>query len=611
MDIQGDPQSVETLFLITSKRLIKVPAYQRAYSWEREPIVALFDDINNEIPPYYVGNIIQIKSIRTDNPRIVDMEIVDGQQRLTTIAMFLLGIYQLFEEFSDAKKLDDEGTEAKGAIQNDIKRMLIVDSVTRLQLLESDQLVWEKLTDSILRKTSTPLSIDRRVKFYKRYQLIFEYLKENLRSVDEIKKFHDSLLQAEFFVLRVSDLSAAYSIFSSLNSKGQPLTLIDLLKTEYLRLSADENNGEPVIEHWNELLKIFSDAASNVNTPTQTQFLQNNYDAFESQETSSITKGQSLKKYQDLFDQNGSQYIFEIIQHARFYSEISPKLEPASDLQILHEGNLKTLLQQLKVLDSTTSFPLLLKLIDLLAKQVISIPQFEHSLTLLVAFYVRRNISKVPKSSNIRSAFLKLLRDTNNTDDWPHIVDRLQTLLSSLSPKDPLISEQLKRPIYMDDRQLARFLLININRKIGKATNPKEYGDTFDEIDERSKAKGWKWTIEHILPETDTLTPEWQQSISPNAPEQAKDLQDEYVHQIGNLTLTGHNAEMSNRSFRDKVEYANAQGNRGLNSGIEINASILDKGETWETKNDWSIADITRRTKWFADMVNKFYPFPH
>jgi len=92
--MQFVPKTVLGLFDSSQKRYI-IPVYQRAYSWEREQWKALIDDIKEQIAGennYFLGNLL-LEVIKKD----IEYEVIDGQQRLTTIVIFLSALIDVIE----------------------------------------------------------------------------------------------------------------------------------------------------------------------------------------------------------------------------------------------------------------------------------------------------------------------------------------------------------------------------------------------------------------------------------------------------------------------------------------------------------------------------------
>lgn len=86
--------------------------------------------------------------------------------------------------------------------------------------------------------------------------------------------------------------------------------------------------------------------------------------------------------------------------------------------------------------------------------------------------------------------------------------------------------------------------------------------------------------------------------------ETAKQYLEEYVHKIGNLTLTGYNSALSNKSFEEKRDHKNKDGRYdGYKNGLEINKDI-------PSKTAWTVDDIKRRTDELVDALMKLYQFP-
>ena len=103
------------------------------------------------------------------------------------------------------------------------------------------------------------------------------------------------------------------------------------------------------------------------------------------------------------------------------------------------------------------------------------------------------------------------------------------------------------------------------------------------------------YTIEHVLPQNPDLSVEWQRELGPNW----KEVQDKYLHTIGNLTLTGYNAELSDRSFAQK---------RAIEGGFQ--QSPLRLNEDLAHLEHWNEGEIRRRGERLADRILEIWPAP-
>ena len=109
------------------------------------------------------------------------------------------------------------------------------------------------------------------------------------------------------------------------------------------------------------------------------------------------------------------------------------------------------------------------------------------------------------------------------------------------------------------------------------------------------------WSIEHILPQGPNLLDEWKDMISPDDREKANEIQDEYVHLLGNLTLTPYNSELGNRTFKEKIDFKDKDTEVGLKLELGLNNSIDVE------KDSWNIDDINKRNEVLIQDVLKIF----
>ncbi|MCT0011860.1 DUF262 domain-containing protein [Weissella cibaria] len=101
MDITPKTLPLASVFQIGASNKYIVPVYQRHYSWRAEQIETLFNDIANEDSGYYVGNLL----INTEEGHD---SIIDGQQRLTTLSMLLLGLYSNMKSIANKPETSED-----------------------------------------------------------------------------------------------------------------------------------------------------------------------------------------------------------------------------------------------------------------------------------------------------------------------------------------------------------------------------------------------------------------------------------------------------------------------------------------------------------------------
>lgn len=596
MNINPESKPISEIFPIEGRTVYKIPIYQRNYSWNNNNIEELYNDVMNEEDGYYIGNLLVTRGTKPH-----EFDVVDGQQRLTTIALFFLAIYEgltnVEEKYSGSNELGEIFS-----LKADIARKLRTnDKTPKLRLLEPDSTIFRNYLGVLDNKTKGKFGnriFGRRYKFIKGLMEDEEDYDGNTFS--KLRQLYNKLNNVELLRITVNDLTDAFSVFTSLNAKGLPLTLIDLLKSYYLSEAVSYYSEKEALEEWNKLIQIFSNEDGEPNSTAITQFLQNNYDAFEGKGTSSITKRKSLREYEKLFHENGYSYMDTLILHAKLFSTILPKLK--TDQDINHGENLNISLKKLSILETSPVYPLMLFLLKelyyekVLESTVVSVFKY------LINYYVRRNISLKPKSSNIRSRAIQVVRrlqKENKLDENSLLFTK--DSLGQISSSDDEFQSALKGSVYDISPQTVRFMLIELERKYGGYFNKQN-----DTLDNYSNGKPI-WSIEHILPQNQNLKDNWKEMISPDNIDLANEKQTENMHKLGNLTLTGYNAEMSDKGFLDKRDYRPKDSNdfTGLRTSLFINESIVREGEKIENKESWTIEDINYRTEKLANILFK------
>lgn len=603
MYLEPAQKPISELFPIETKISYVIPPYQRGYSWNVDNIEELFNDIVNEDENYYIGNLLVTKEQAASDKDTAEIySVVDGQQRLTTIALFFLAIYENLE----SKRLNEPEKFSKAErkiyhLEDAIEQKLRLDGKPRLKLLEHDAEVFENYLGVLDQKEKAKYGTRA---FAKRYKFITELIDDNFSELSDLQNFYTKLNSLTLLRITMIDLVDAFTVFSSLNAKGLPLTLIDLLKSTFIKATVGEIDTREASDLWDKLISMFVSGDSQAKSTAITQFLLNNYDTFISDKTSSITKMKALKKYQAVFENKGYKYIYELIDHAQLFSVISPVVD--TDPNIAFSSDVMRCANDLMKLDASQSYPLMMFLLKHLRDGEIQEQTVVSALKLLTKFYVRRNIVLKPKASNIRAAFLNVVRETEHSSNFDQdVMEKVYGTIQNISVPDDEFKVALNDAVYEISPRTVRFILINLERKHGHYFN-KQNKDTLDDYEvSKGKKQMPRWSLEHILPESPNLKNGWPEMISPENVDEARTTQDKYMHKLGNLTLTGYNSEMSDRSFEFKRDFTASDGKTpaGIQTPLYINQSIPEKGQNVSDKKGWTPADIDRRTSALSDMV--------
>ena len=219
----------------------EIPFYQRPYAWDTDNVDELLDDLTDAMSrngeaPYFLGSVVLIKE--DDRPR---SEIVDGQQRLTTLTMLLCVLRELFQDRDRAvrfnKYIRESGDEWSGA--EDRFRLSLRDRDN--EFFQSNVQVEGKLDDFL---QSDPAS------FSPSQRRIFENVKHlnsvlSNRSEDDRNKLAKYVIANCFLVVvSAADEDSADRIFSVLNTRGLELSATDKLKPPILSKIPPESQEE-------------------------------------------------------------------------------------------------------------------------------------------------------------------------------------------------------------------------------------------------------------------------------------------------------------------------------------------------------------------------------
>ncbi len=464
--------------------------------------------------------------------------------------------------------------------------------------------------------------------FGKRYHFIKELIEDEFftkdkegnyvnytQSFENISNFYKKLNSIEILIIKVNNLTDAFSIFTSFNSKGLPLTLIDLLKSYYLKNAVIYLGEEKALDKWHKLISFFYDDNGEPISTLVTQFLQNYYDTFESKSTSSITKSQSLREYENLFAKKGGDYIDELIDGSRIFSSFTNNIGKFND-ELSYTGPLPInerdedidyYIKKLAVLDTTAVYPIIMFLLTKYRDCEINVKNLVSNLKYLSNYYIRRNIVLKPKSSNLRAKSLLAIRKLEKEKDLNNnALDIIKSSLNMIAAtNNEFLSSLLDSNIYEVNKNISRLIMIDLEREYGTFFH-KQRKDDLDDKDEKGR---FRWTIEHIMPQSKNLSESWKKSINIDGnlnDEEISKIQTDYIHKLGNLTLTGYNSEMSNRDFIEKRDYKgkSTEDYSGLRTGLFLNKSIFDDDPQ---KDSWNQEDIQRRTEELGKLLVKLY----
>lgn len=256
--------NLENLF----QSIYNVPVYQRPYSWDKEQIEVLINDIfetyeaEGKEDGYYTGNIIVYDKNEKINGIIATYDVIDGQQRIATFSLILLAMYALAlqRNNSETDKTLNHIKEALWKSENrkykKELRTVVLNSIEKKCFSD----LYDKCFDKPLEIRDYCGKYQCASNFERRIVTNFNFIYDTLNSKipkepnDAILDFTDYILQyVQFIVIEANCReNKVFSMFESINSKGKKLEEIDLIKT-YVFSKLDEASYATYLNLWGDL----------------------------------------------------------------------------------------------------------------------------------------------------------------------------------------------------------------------------------------------------------------------------------------------------------------------------------------------------------------------
>lgn len=570
--------------------LYRIPPYQREYSWQKAQWEDLFEDLVESEGPHFLGTIITVNQTK-DTLEGNILQVIDGQQRLTTLTLLLAAVFStLKQNYAD---LDDD-------TRTDLTNLgrQLVRKVDR-QLRVTPQRQNNNLADykTVLEDAGLPIDGERTpwfpsrkiAKCYNYFRSAIENLanSENCTLPDAALRVHSAAMRSILVKIEVSSYADAFVLFESLNNRGMPLSPVDLIKNHLLAESEKKQlmDTELAFKRWNTILNNLGNSYA-----IQERFLRHYYNAFKSElpsvpNASVATKSNLIRIYETILGRDLLKVVTTLVDASAVYGRVNCVVE------VDEPDFIDKAFQRLMRAQGAPSYVLLLWLISKKDELELTDTQIEKVINWLTSFFVRRNLTGFPQTYTLA----KLFMDTIDSLAKAPKKDTLATIssrLDSASVTDDEFRARLLGRIYEENTEVARFILTTL------AEDAMTKETTVDLW--RQEKNHFVWTIEHILPQGENLPTDWRKMLGGDGV--AAEVQEEHKHRLGNLTITAYNSNLGNKSFADKRDRKDSKGrNIGYRNGLSLNKELAES-------NSWSGPDIEARTTKLADQVLVRFP---
>lgn len=553
-----------TAFMEGADKRYIIPVYQRKYDWKQENCRQLYEDLKKVIKTgrssHFFGSIV---SSVIPNGSKIEYHIIDGQQRLTTVSLLLLAISNLVAKgklTSREARLDEQISQ----------RFLIApwaseDDRIKLRPVKSDR-------EALTKLFGPEADYDRSSNLTLNYLFFRDMLLKEEVSADDL---YAAIGKLEIISITLEPDDNAQLIFESLNSTGLALAEGDKIRNYILMGLPPQEQSKYYSEYWEKIEK---------STRNDVSAFVRDYLSIKQQITPNVsTIYQAFKRYVEEAQLPIGALLEDLLKYARLFEKL---LTCKSGLG---EKRLDDCLYRMARLEITVTRPFLMEVLRLNQDGKLSAEAVRDIFEITENYLFRRNICEVPTNA-LNKVFLTLnkeiLRYDNTADNY---VEKCIYALrakreSGRFPDDREFAEALAaKQVYLMRGKYKSYLFERFEN-FGTV----ETKDVYEHLDRND------YSIEHIMPQR--LTPAWTEELGPNATE----IHATWLHRLANLTLTGYNPNLSNKSFREKRDAVQG-GYR--NSGLRMNQKIGQK-------DAWGLPELEERSREMVARALQIWPCP-
>jgi hypothetical protein len=572
---------IHAVFNPETSVVFQIPKYQREYAWSKDQWEDLFNDLMDEasVDGHFLGSIIAINHTQDALTESV-LELVDGQQRITTLTLFLLAVYVELQEIKDS--LDDD----EMADLSNLRRMLTLKNPIRPRVRlqrqnnnNDDFLVIFKEAGLGVTAPNVSNVGNRRIKrSYKYFQKAMNERFENseLDRKDFLLDVFARIKRAILITLEVESHADAFVLFESLNNRGLSLSPIDLIKNALLA-KADRDQGIDVDEayqSWELWLENLGPEYVD-----QERFFRQFYNAFKIHWSLSVpnvpvaTRTKLINVYEVMIKGDYESFIERVDVASDAYARIIGRSESSKGSSPLDQA-----LQDLGRAQGASTYILLMFLLVNREQLMLGDKELVRICRFLTKFSIRRNLTNSPPTYELDRIFMNLVEKVEGREG-DDVYDTIASDLILRSSSDEVLLEALSGPIYEENSMVTRYILTTLTT----VAMTKEVWVDLWETDAVGESKTqYRWTIEHIVPQGKKIPDCWKEMLGGH--DEAQRVLDQEVHFLGNLTITAYNATLSNKCFEEKRDRTNADGNFvGYRNGLEINKELAE-ADSWTSE---------------------------
>ena len=624
------PSTLTIHEIFEKERRYTVPLFQRAYVWTLEDQwEPLWEDVERQAEScltilaeggqvqftHFLGAVV-LNVAKVLGRGLSRSEVIDGQQRLTTLQILLAALRDYARETGDEVAYDLERLTL-----NPVKDPTSVERF-KVWPTNADRDVFGAVMsaggpDALVSSFgggSLPRMVEAYKYFYERIRAFVEGDQPSERHADRLYALlHAFKTSLQVVVIELEDRDDPQVIFETLNARGQPLLPSDLIRnTVFLEASAKGMDADELYTtHWRPFDETRT-AARGANgedrfwhlEERQGRLIRPRIDLFMFHDLTVRTErelniGRLFREFRDWYSRSG-------ITPELYLASVNVRAEDFARLLDPQGGDrLSVFAQRLRSLDTSTVYPILLLMMEL-SRKGLPLEERNQAVTDLESYLVRRFVCQMT-TKNYNSFFLGLLRRMAQAGrDGENVVSALREEL--LRPDGPAVvwpsdvefrNGWISKPVYVKSRpDRSAMVLKALNEALHSSKN-------------ESITIAGELTVEHLLPQSPDLTDYPYPSdheLPLGAEETLEARRQRLTNTVGNLTLLTQplNSSVSNGPFPDKLRKI------ASDSDLRLNAHFRDLAflEPAQPAAAWNEAHIQQRSEKLLQTALEIWPRP-
>ncbi|GAA9273771.1 DUF262 domain-containing protein [Helicobacter pylori] len=542
-------QSTINDFFALTGTIFSIPVYQRNYTWEEENCEKLLQDIisiSQNKKTHFMGSITYILHLIDDEKSLRQLQefvIIDGQQRVTTIMLLLKAI---------ETKIQNEG------IKKEIDNLLNLSGQRlRLKPIKSDKEAFDLVMQNRSHELQGVSHIRNNYKFFTKE--LEHYISKGYR----IEEIYGAFLRLKIVAIGLElGEDDPQVVFESINATGVQLKGLDLIRN-YLMMGENSENQKHLYDtYWVPLENWLDEKDLNDFIKTYLRIYFEDKVKEEGREVYYTLKAH----HRDNFPNDIQGLMSDMREYGRIYQIFLDRdhyfLERGDSQQL---ANLRLRIKDLVKIKFGVAKPFVLRCARDFEEGKLDYENFYEILQILISYFVRRSVCGDPTAvlNKVLYFLYKQLEENVSADALKRYLGK--SVGQMAFPNDDRIKAAFAVRNAYSANQVCKFILLEIE-KLSNAEPPKEEN----------------LEVEHFYPKTPTQ--EWRDMVGDYFT-----FEQDCLNNFGNLTLSGQNQKLGNKSYEAKIELMEQY------SSLHLNDYFINN------THSWGIEEVKARSEYLAD----------